>query len=349
MGTFYVLGSKQVKRLLTLKEVVHRVEQAYVLKATGQGGLFPVITHEWIPGSKDMDIKSGYFDGDVNIYGLKALTYIEDNAKVGLPCLMGTMMVFDSLTGQMKALLDATQITGYRTGAAGAIGSRYLARPDSRVLLLGGAGKQALFNLAANLITMPGLERVLVCDPVSGENSRRFAGAARQRLETEFFADDQQMLDRLATGLTVEAVDLSLLGQAAGEADIITTVTPATTPFIKEAWLKPGVHLNCVGADMSGKEEVEAEIFARARVIVDDLDQAISIGETEIPYKKGLITRESIIGEMGQVICGQVAGRASDQDVTLFDTTGISLQDLVTADLIINKAEKEGLPTFEWE
>lgn len=345
MNGFYLIGNECVLQSLDLLSVIEQIERAYVLKARGEGGVFPVITHEWVQGTKDMDIKAGYLDGSVNIYGLKALTYIEDNLKIGLPPLLGTMMIFDSTTGQLKGLIDSRGVTGYRTGAAGGIGSKYLARKDSETLLLVGAGNQAFFNLAANLLVMEHIKRVLVFDPANPNGAETFARTAPGRLRDEIFCKYQDQPGLLAR-LNISIEPVSSLEAATGQADIIVTVTPSRTPLIKREWVKAGTHFNCIGADMEGKEEVDPQIFGAARVVVDDLVQATTLGETEIPVKTGVIKKEDILCEIGSIVDGKVQGRVSPQDITLFDTTGLALQDLVTAEYLLQRAKQDNLPTY---
>ena len=345
-NNFYLINNDQVSQSLDMLSVIENVEKAYILKSKKEAGLFPVITHEWIQGSKDMDIKSGYIDGDVNIYGLKALTYIEENQGKGLPALMGIMMIFDSKTGLLKGILDSRSITGYRTGAAGGIGSKYLARKDSETLMLVGAGNQAFFNLAANILIMENIKKVLVYHYADFNKASAFALDVKERLQSKIFfryAGRSNLASKL--NFSIEAVKSP--EEAARQADIIVTATPSRSPLIKKEWLKKGVHINCVGADMEGKQEIESGIFAGARVFVDDIRQAVTLGETEIPVKKGIIREEDIIGEIGDVISGKKTGRTSNDDITLFDTTGISLQDLVTAEFLLETAQKNGLKKYE--
>lgn len=342
MSGFYLLNAEQVKEKLNLADIITEIEKAYALKSKGNGAVFPVITHDWITGEADMDIKSGYIEGDVNIYGLKALTYIEANKERRLPCLMGTMMIFNSETGEMKGILDATNLTGYRTGAAGAIGSKYLARPNSKKLLLIGAGKQALFNLAGNLLVMEHLEKVMVYDPVVPDGAENFLSNIQDRLAEIF--DSKELLAKVK--IDYEAVATAELKKAVEEADIIVTVTPSRKPIIKQEWVKPGTHFNCIGADMEGKEELEKEIFKGARIVVDDRIQATSIGETEIPFKSGIITMKDIACEIGDIITGASKGRLADEDITIFDTTGLALQDLISAVYVLKKAEDTGMQTY---
>ena len=128
-----------------------------------------------------------------------------------------------------------------------------------------------------------------------------------------------------------------------GVSDIIVSATPSRKPMIMKEWVKPGTHFSCVGSDMEGKQEIDENIFGVARVFVDDMNQAVAVGETETPIKKGVIEERDIVGEMGALILGNIEGRTSDDDITIYDTTGIALQDLLTAKKVLELAEEKGL------
>ena len=131
--------------------------------------------------------------------------------------------------------------------------------------------------------------------------------------------------------------------KATAESDIIITVTPSREPIIKKEWVKPGTHFSCIGSDMSGKEEIDPEIFAGAKVFVDDIKQCVEVGEIEIPIKKGILKEEDITGIIGDVITGKASGRDSDDQITVFDATGTALLDLLTGMLALKEADKAGL------
>jgi ornithine cyclodeaminase/alanine dehydrogenase len=341
MGSFYVINDNHVKEILEIKAVIAGVEKAYRLKAAGEAGVFPVITYEWVRGTKDMDIKAGRIDGDLHIYGMKALTYIEGNDARGLPRLNGTMMIFDSIDGQLRGIIDSRSITGFRTGAAGAIGSKYLAKPRSNTLLLVGAGSQALNNLAGHLLTMKNLNRVIVFDPVAPQMAEEFARTAKERLSRGMLKNHKELLPEI----TITAA--YCLEDACAQADIITTVTPSLTPIVKREWVKPGTHINCVGADLEGKQEVDETLLPYAKVVVDDIGQSVSIGELEVGVKKGAYHKKDIYGEIGNIINGDIPGRCDEKEITLFDTSGLALQDLIVAGMLLDKAAEMNLEKIE--
>ncbi len=130
---------------------------------------------------------------------------------------------------------------------------------------------------------------------------------------------------------------------AVGESDIVFTATCAKAPVVKSAWVKPGTHVSCIGADLPGKQEVESAVLARAAVYGDDTVQCFAVGECELPHKEGVLP--ALAGELGEVILGEKAGRTSDAEITVFDSTGIALQDIASAAVILKACEKQGLGT----
>ncbi len=327
-----VLSKEVTEQVLKMSEVIETVKEVYRLKASGETTVFPLVFHEFEPGAADMDIKSGWLRGS-DIFGLKVVSWFGENVKKGLPALIGTIMVMDAKTGVPTGLLDGGHITGMRTGAAGAIGAQLLARPDSKTMLVVGAGHVATFQVAATLQLFPQMEKVLIYDGLSQENARRFAASLPQVLQEQFTYD--------ASGTDFEAVED--LPKAVAGSDIIITVTPSHEPIIKKEWVKPGTHFSCIGSDMSGKEEIDPEIFAEARVFTDDTPQCIEVGEIEIPVARGILKREDIAGEIGELLTGETQGRQSEEQITVFDATGTALLDLLTAKLALAKAEELGL------
>ncbi len=331
MSSIRVITRKDAENLLDMPSVIAAVETAYKQKCVGEGVIWPLVFYEFEPGKADMDIKSGFIKGE-GIYGLKLVSWHGGNPENGLPALHGTTMVFDAPTGRPVGLLDAEYITGMRTGAAGAIGAKYLARKDSENLLLVGAGHQALFLLTATLLVLPGIKTVRVCDPMSEANAEAFCGKARAALP-----------DYFDSGLTIEAV--TALESAVSKSDVIITATPSRKPLIRKEWLKPGTHLSCIGADMSGKQEIDEQILAGARVFTDDINQAFAVGECETAGKKGLLTPQTIAGEIGRLILDLAPGRQSEAEITVFDSTGIALQDLIVSHLALKLAGEKGAGT----
>ena len=328
-----VLSREDTEQLLDIADVISVVEDVYRQKAGGQTVVWPMVFYEFDPGSADMDIKSGWLKGS-GIFGLKLVSLFSANAEKGLPSLVGTIMVMDDETGKPLGFLDGSHITGMRTRAAGAIGAKYLANPDSENLLLVGAGHVAGFQAAAMLSLFPELKKVRVYDPISDELSEKFVKAIPNKLK-DFFHIPAERVDRVS----FESAGKEAMAEVTGDSQIIITVTPSKKPLIMKEWVSPGTHFSCIGSDMSGKEEIDPAIVGAARVFTDDKQQCINVGEIEIPVKEGFLKAEDIAGDIGQVITGEITGRQDSRQITVFDATGIVLLDLATARLALSKAE----------
>lgn len=327
-----VLGRKDLENVLEMPKVIEGVESVYKLKAEGRTVVWPLVSYEFEEANAVMDIRSGCVFGE-NLHGLKMLNNFPGNKEKGLPPFNGMLMIFDSATGIPLGVMDAAYITCMRTGAAGAVGAKALARKDSKTLFILGAGKQAIYQIAATLLLFPGLTKVYICDPLNPGNAIRFAAECKDTLKAEFNLEcDSTAFD--AAGDIAEAV---------GESDIIITITPARNPVIKKEWVKPGTHFSCIGADMEGKEEIDPLILKGARIFADDKAQCIRVGEMELAIKSGMITEDQVAGELGEVLSGKVKGRVSEDGITVFDATGLALLDLVTGRKAIDLANEKQL------
>lgn len=332
MNEVIILNEKEIESLLTLPMAVSAVERAYTEKGAGTGSLWPMVFHDFAPKAADLDIKSGDMAG-FGCYGLKVVSWFGDNGEKNLPPLIGTSLIFDIDTGAPRALLNAGPITHYRTGAAGALGAKYFARPDSKTLLMAGAGGLAPYLIASALYLMPQLERVWLINPHRPERTEKAYPAVCARVDALLAACGAPRRTELAVADNLEAV--------ARESDIIFTATPAREPYIKAEWVRPGTHLSCMGADMAGKQEVETALFKKAKAFGDDAPQCLAVGECELPHKAGVLT--ALAGEIGGVIAGTTPGRTDAEEITLFDSTGIALQDIACAAALLQCAEKEGV------
>ncbi|QIB68758.1 ornithine cyclodeaminase family protein [Aminipila butyrica] len=330
-----VLCKEETEQVLKMNAVIENVEEVYRQKALGETEVFPLIFHEFQPGIADMDIKSGWLKGS-GLFGLKLVSWFGDNIGKQLPPLIGTVMVFDDSTGAPLGILDGSYITGIRTGAAGALGAKYLANPDSQRLLLVGAGHVATFQIAATLTLFPNIKEVFIYDALDYKSAEIFAQTIKEGLLKTL---------NIPYNSDIQFTAVSDIQKATAQSDIIITVTPARTPLIHWEWVQPGTHFSCIGADMSGKEEIDSEILRHARIFVDDLEQCINVGEIELPIKNGIISREHIAGEIGEIITGKTAGRESKEQITVFDATGTALLDLIMAKLAFKEADKAGLGT----
>jgi len=327
-----VISKKDTKEILTLSMALDAVEKAYRQKESGEGGIWPMVFHEFVPGQADLDIKSGNLDAD-GIFGLKVVSWFGKNPEKGLPALYGTSLLFDVHTGEPKAVLNAGAVTDYRTGAAGALGAKYLARKDSRTLLMVGCGALAPYLIASTLACLPGLDTVILTNPHNQAHGAACCGAIEEEVKELLAADGREPKFEMWASADLE--------EAVRESDVILTATPSYEPMIRATWLKPGTHLSCVGADMAGKQEIESEIFLTAKAFGDDKAQCLQVGECEKPYKEGML--KELSGEIGEVICGKKEGRTSDEEITVFDSTGIALQDLACAAEILRLAKERDL------
>ncbi len=326
-----VLSKEDVSKTLKMNQVIDVVESVYKLKSEGMADVWPTVFYDFDPGKADLDIKSGYLKGK-QIFGHKTVTWFGANAEKNLPTLFGMIAVFNADTGIPIGIADAVYITGLRTGAAGALGAKYLARKDSENLLIVGAGNQSAFQIAASLTILPNIKKVQVA-ALNLSTAEHFVNSIQKRLQDEFDIAAKNIIFKAAENLEV----------AVKESDIIITVTPSRKPVIKKDWIQKGTHISCIGADMEGKQELESDILPSAVIFVDDMKHCKEVGEIEIPFKEGLIGEENIIGELGDLILNKVGGRTKDDQITIFDATGMALLDIATAEVALQLAEKNKL------
>lgn len=329
-----VLSGEDIEQVLKMQDVIPAVESVYRQKAHDAAVDWPTIYYEFNPGKADTDIKSGWLKGS-EIFGVKLVSFFGKNAEKGIPTMVGVIVLTDANTGVPLGFLNGEYITGIRTGASCAIAVRELARPESENLLVVGTGNVALFNAAAVLTMMPHIKHVRICDPLDYNRTRNFLKDLEKRCEA--------IGANLSSELIFSGVTPPELANTVKDSDIIVTATPSKEPIIKKEWVKPGTHISCMGADMPGKEEIDPEITKGAVIFMDDRPQCITDGEIEIPLKKGIISEDDIAGEIGDLLIGQTEGRKDDKQITIFDSCGLALHDLATANIAVNKAEEENL------
>jgi alanine dehydrogenase len=248
--------------------------------------------------------------------GMKWVSVYPQNRSLGLPTVMATVIYNDPATGYPLAVMDATEITAYRTGATAAIASKYLARKDSHTLGIIGAGRQAYTQLLAHAEVFS-LKSIRVFD--------RSREATRKLIKSfpEYPIQESSLEDTAAS-------------------DIVCTLTPAREPLLLKEWVIPGAHINAVGADAEGKEELDPEILNKAIVVVDDLTQASAAGEINVPLKKGLFRTSEVYATLGEIITGRKQGRKDERVITVFDSTGVAIEDIAVAKLVYEKAKQKG-------
>jgi len=278
---------------------------------------FPVIREAIGHEDALYGFKSG-FDKAGMVLGVKAGGYWPNNMDKGIINHQSTVFLFDPDTGRLKALVGGNYLTAMRTAASSAVSIAQLARPDAKVLGMVGAGHQSAFQLRA-AVEQRDFEKVLCWNP-----------------HPEMIPTLGKVAQEL--GLPFEAVTREDLG---AQADVIITITSAFEPLLQADWIKPGTHLACMGTDTKGKQEVAADLVARASLFTDEVAQSITIGETQHAFEAGHIA-EADVTPIGRVINGDHPGRRSEAEITLFDGTGVGLQDLAVAAVAAEQALARG-------
>jgi ornithine cyclodeaminase len=293
------------------------IAAAYAAMAAGAAANFPVVRERLGHADAIFGFKSG-IDRTGPTLGVKAGGLWPGNRARGLANHQSTILLFDCDSGAPLALVRGTWLTALRTAAASAISIRHLARPDATVLGILGAGGQAEFQVRAALA-----QRAFSRLVIAGRSSARAEALAAALADT---------------GLSIQIASAEDMARSS---DVIITVTPSLRAVIADAWVRPGTHLACMGADTVGKQEVDAALVARARLFVDEPVQAITLGECQHAHAASLIDPAALI-PIGAVINGTQAGRTSADEITLFDSTGVGLQDVAAAQLALTLAQAAG-------
>ena len=315
----HIVPEAAIADLMTAEASFDAVEAVFAAMAAGDAGNFPVV-REAIGHEDALYGFKGGFDRAGMTLGLKAGGYWPHNLeRRGIINHQSTVFLFDPDTGQVAAMVGGNLLTALRTAAASSVSIKHLARKDAKVLGMVGAGHQSHFQLRA-AVRQRDFERVVAWN-YHPEMLPKLAETAKE------------------IGIPFEAVSLEELGAAA---DIIITITSAFSPSLMDAHVRPGTHLACMGTDTKGKQEVEAALVARASVFADEVAQAVTLGECQHAVAEGLVA-EGDIATIGAVINGTHPSRRSDDEVTLFDGTGVGLQDLAVASAAVRLAVEKGV------
>jgi alanine dehydrogenase len=253
----------------------------------------------------------------LSIAGVKIVNVHPKNPQIGLPTVMALTIILDLATGQPLAIINATHLTDMRTGAAGAVAAKYLSPKKEIVLGVIGTGRQAEAQVAA-------ISRELKIEEI------RIWG--RNPAHVRKFADRFMEYPCMAAPIA-----------KACDCDVLVTTTPSTTPIIRNEWIHEGTHINAIGADAPGKEELDPALLRRAQVFVDDPAQAIHSGEINVPIRRGLYRADEIAGTLGEVVIGKKQRSGADT-ITIFDSTGLAIQDLAIANIAMQHGRKIELP-----
>jgi alanine dehydrogenase len=318
-----ILPRREVLELLDLRECIDAVEAAFRLHAEGRTLGPGVLGVSAARGS--FHIKAAGLAGPRSYFATKTNANFPDNPRcLGLPTIQGTVVLADAETGEPLAMMDSASVTALRTGAATAVAARYLARRDSRAAALVGCGAQGAIQLAAIAAVLP-LEHVRVLD------------TDRARAE--------RLAARAGTDLGIRVEVATDLRAALRASDVAVTCTPSRRAFVSRDDVAPGMFIAAVGADDQGKQELEPALLASSTLVVDVLEQCAEIGELQHALAAGLMTRDEVHAELGEVVTGRRPGRTDDAGITIFDSSGTALQDVAAAIVVYEKARALGRGT----
>jgi ornithine cyclodeaminase len=315
-----ILSGEEVVRLLDMPGCMQAMEEALVTLARGEFHL-PLRPIVRPPGESHLlGLMPTYRSGGRPLYALKTVAIFQDNPSRGLDPHQGTVTLYDGTTGEVLAVMNASPITAIRTAAVSGVATRALAREDARVLAVVGAGHQARPHIAAMVEARP-LEEVRI-------SSRSYESA--ERLAAEW-----------PLARAVESNEDAVRG-----ADVICTVTQSAEPVLSHEWLAPGVHINAVGACFPHTRELDTETVVRSSFFTDRRESCENeAGDYVIPLQEGAISDGHIRAELGEVLAGTAPGRTSPQEITVFESLGLAVEDLAAAEYLMRRARETGAGT----
>ncbi len=308
-----ILTRSQVESLITFKDALAAMET--VFRSHGEGKSFN-LTKNFQISTGPISIKAGAVES-IGLAGLKSLGLV-------VVCSLDRLR-------EPVAILEQSYITFLRTGAAGALATRYLARPESKTVGILGSGRQARAQLEGLYSVFPGLKEAFVWSPTS-EHRHRFVAEMRERIR----------------GLHIEAVDEPR--KAVQDRDIVITATRAKKPLVEKDWITLGTHITAVGVDYPGSAELSVPLLQASRIFTDDLEQASWMGTINTGISQGTLDlKKDVAGSLGQVVASLNPGRRTAQEITVFDCSGLGMMDVALADLVVKRAEKQpSLPRVDW-
>lgn len=319
-----LLSSADIGALMTPADYLKAVESGFIAARSGRTAS-PHPLHIPVPlGS--FHAKGAYLTSERSYVALKLNGNLPGNPeRAGLPTIQGALLLCDAATGSLLAVMDSIEITLRRTAAASALAARYLARPNSRTLLICGCGQQAGPHVEALIEVLP-LRQVFAWDIDAG----RAATFAK----------------RLTQTLDIAAEPVSRLEDVPRSGDVIVTCTTSRTAFLTPEHVSPGAFIAAVGADSSTKSEITPQLMERATVVVDVLEQCIDMGDLRLAIASSALSSTDVYGDLGELADGSKPGRTRDEEITLFDSTGTAVEDVASAAMIYERARSSdrGLP-----
>ncbi len=318
-----LLTRRNVAELLGIDECIAAVEHAF--KLYGEGKTQPPGILGVHAADGGFHVKAGIMDLERSYFVAKANANFPNNREIGLPTIQGVIVLCDAVNGRLLAVMDSIEITIIRTGAATAVAAKYLARENARTALICGCGSQGRISLEA-IMKVRKLERVFAYD-VDAAEAQRFAETLSREFEIEIIAVDD-------------------LAEAAQASDICVTCTTAREYFLRREHISPGTFIAAVGADSEDKQELEPALLSDSKIVADILEQSATIGELHHALKDGCVSRGDVHAELGEIVAGNKPGRTNDDEIIVFDSTGMALQDVSAAAIVYERAaEGDGFGT----
>jgi ornithine cyclodeaminase/alanine dehydrogenase-like protein (mu-crystallin family) len=325
MTELRILSGKQIRAAISMKDIIEAMELAFVELSTGTPEM-PIRSHISIAEPEGTALFMPSYMKPSEMIGIKVVTLFEQNRKSSLPYIQGMVSLFDGTNGTPRAVLDGGTITSLRTGAASGLATSLLSRKDSTICAIFGAGVQGRSQLEA-VCAVRDIKRAIVCDILP--------------TAAEIFARE------MSEELGIEVVVAKSSQEAVKDADIICCATVAKTPVFNDQDLPAGVHINAVGSYKPHVQEVPEEMVLRSRLYVDHRESALEeTGDLILPIKKGVMGKEHIVAEIGEVAAGKAPGRISASEITFFKTVGVAVQDLAAAAIILKRAEEFNIGTM---
>jgi ornithine cyclodeaminase/alanine dehydrogenase-like protein (mu-crystallin family) len=322
-GTLLLCRS-DVAGLLTLKECIDAVEKIFRLQAEGKVPTPGILGIQAPRGG--LHVKAGLLPGEKCYVVAKVNTNFPDNAQqFGLPTIQGVIVVYDAESGYPRAVLDSIDVTIKRTAAASAVAGKYLARANSSIATVCGCGKQGRAQVRAMHAVLP-LKKIYAFD-------------LDERATNNFVTE-------LADELKLEIEPVRDLRPAIQESDICMTCTPSREFFVHEEDVSPGTFIAAVGADAEHKQEIDPALMASCKVVADSLEQCSTIGDLHHAISQSLMRPENVYAELAEVVAGQKPGRTSEDEIIIFDSTGVAIEDAITAAAVYEKARAANIGNY---
>jgi len=315
-----LLTPREIQGLLSIDECIVAVEHAFHLHGEGKTAPPGVLSMHSRDGG--FHIKAGVLELSRSYFGAKVNgNFAENGKRFGLPTIQGVIVLCDAEKGSPLAVMDSRGITSLRTGAATAVAAKYLARRDSHTATICGCGNQGRIQVRA-LSRVCNLQNVFAYDK-SEEQALRFA---------------RNLTEELAIPVTF----VTDLPGAVRRSDICVTCTPSRQPLLGSEDVRPGTFIAAVGADSPEKQELHSSLMAKSKIVTDILQQCAVMGDLHHALEAGVLTQGDVYAELGDVVAGKKQGRESDDEIIIFDSTGMALQDVAAAALVYEKAERQG-------